>query len=128
MANQEIKSIKQAKSLHWLNFVRSFFVYLFLAGGAFVSLVPFIWMISTSLKSLAETMTSQFFPKELMWENYAIAWERALFSKYILNTVQITLITLAGSLIFSILADSDHYFVDRGDALVQAVSAWLDTL
>jgi len=26
------------------------------------------------------------------------------------------------------VADSDHYFVDRGDALVQAVAAWLDML
>ena len=104
MANQELKSIRPTRSLHWLNFIRSFFVYLFLAGGAFVSLVPFVWMIATSFKTLGETMTSQFFPKQLMWQNYAIAWERALFSKYILNTVEITLITLVGSLIFSILA------------------------
>jgi ABC-type glycerol-3-phosphate transport system permease component len=104
MANQELKSGERVRSLHWLNSVRTFFVYLFLIGGAFVSLVPFVWMIATSFKTLGETMTSQFFPKQLMWQNYVIAWERALFSKYLLNTVQITLITLAGSLVFSILA------------------------
>ena len=104
MANQEVKPVKLTKSLHWLNFVRSFFVYLFLVGGAFVSLVPFVWMIATSFKTLGETMTSQFFPKQLIWQNYVEAWDRALFSHYLLNSVKITLITLVGSLIFSILA------------------------
>jgi ABC-type glycerol-3-phosphate transport system permease component len=104
MADQVVKANKRERSLHWLNFVRSFFVYLFLGLGAFVSLVPFVWMIATSFKSLAETMTSQFFPKQLMWQNYVIAWERALFSKYFMNSLSITLITLAGSLTLSILA------------------------
>lgn len=104
MANQQVKRFKRERSLHWMNFVRSFLVYLFLGLGAFVSLVPFVWMIATSFKSLAETMTSQFFPKQLMWQNYAIAWERALFSKYFLNSFSITVITLVGSLTFSILA------------------------
>jgi ABC-type glycerol-3-phosphate transport system permease component len=91
-------------TLSWAITMRKVFVYVFLSLGAFVSLVPFAWMIATSFKSLGETLTSQFFPKQLLWENYAIAWERALFSKYFLNSVSITLITLSGSLIFSILA------------------------
>jgi ABC-type glycerol-3-phosphate transport system permease component len=36
--------------------------------------------------------------------NYVIAWEEADFSEYIINSVQITLITLGGELLFSILA------------------------
>ena len=91
-------------TLSWAITMRKVFVYVFLSLGAFVSLVPFAWMIATSFKSLGETMTSQFFPKQLLWENYVIAWERALFSKYFINSVSITLITLAGSFVFSILA------------------------
>ena len=87
----EMNSHDKQKSLHWAVTVRKIFVYVFLSLGAFVSLVPFVWMISTSFKSLAETMTSQFFPKQLIWENYVIAWERALFSKYIFNSLSITL-------------------------------------
>ncbi len=90
--------------LHWKILVNKILVYVFLILGAFVSLVPFVWMISTSLKSLGEAMTSKFFPSELHFENYAIAWERALFSKYFMNSLSITLITLAGSLLFSIFA------------------------
>ena len=90
--------------LHWKILVNKILVYVFLILGAFVSLVPFVWMLSTSLKSLGEAMTSKFFPSELHFENYAIAWERALFSKYFINSLSITLITLAGSLLFSIFA------------------------
>jgi ABC-type glycerol-3-phosphate transport system permease component len=88
----------------WRETFRKVMVYLFLLFGAFISLVPFVWMISTSLKSLGEALTSRFFPTELHFENYTIAWERALFSQYFTNSVLITLITLTGSFVFSILA------------------------
>lgn len=109
MANQNSipsagKSRIGNQSLSWIITLRKVFVYVFLLLGAFVSLVPFVWMIATSLKNLAETMTSQFFPSELHFENYVIAWERALFSKYFINSLSITLITLVGSLAFSIFA------------------------
>lgn len=92
------------RSIFRFSRLRNAFVYLLLGVGAFASLVPFIWMISTSLKSLGEALGSRFFPSELHFENYTVAWERALFSKYFFNSLQITLITLAGSLLFSILA------------------------
>lgn len=90
---------KRATDVRW-----RLFIYLILIAGAFVSLVPFAYMISTSLKSLGEALGASFFPSELHFENYRIAWERALFSKYFLNSVKITLITVAGSLITSVLA------------------------
>jgi ABC-type glycerol-3-phosphate transport system permease component len=83
---------------------RKFWVYIILIIGAFISLVPFVWMISTSLKSLGEALGSSFFPSELHFENYAEAWRRAQFSEYFLNSVMITVITLTGELSFSILA------------------------
>ena len=83
---------------------RKIWVYLILIVGAFISLVPFAWMISTSLKSLGEALGSAFFPTELHFENYVEAWRRAQFSEYFLNSVLITVITLAGQLSFSILA------------------------
>ncbi len=109
MAKTEIKEAKRIRtlsvgSLSWKITLRKIFVYVFLSLGAFVSVVPFVWMISTSLKSLGEALTSRFFPTELRWENYVTAWQGALFSEYFVNSVIITLITLAGSLVFSTLA------------------------
>jgi ABC-type glycerol-3-phosphate transport system permease component len=78
--------------------------YSILALGAFLSLVPFIWMISTSLKSLGEALGMGFFPSELHFENYAEAWRRALFTEYFVNSILITVITLVGEISFSVLA------------------------
>ena len=38
-------------TLSWAITMRKVFVYVFLSLGAFVSLVPFAWMIATSLKA-----------------------------------------------------------------------------
>ncbi len=79
-------------------------VYLLLIIGAFVSLVPFVFMIATSLKTLGEALGTQFFPKVPQWGNYLEAWERANFSLYFFNSLKITTITLVGSVSISILA------------------------
>ena len=79
-------------------------IYLMLILGALLSLVPFVWMISTSLKSIGEALGSSFFPSELHFENYIEAWDRANFSQYFFNSIKITAISLAGSVSISILA------------------------
>lgn len=83
---------------------RKIWTYLILFLGAFLSLIPFIWMISTSFKSLGEALGTTFFPSSLRFENYVEAWRRAQFSEYFINSILITLITLVGELTFSILA------------------------
>jgi ABC-type glycerol-3-phosphate transport system permease component len=94
----------QRKNRFTISFQRKLFTYIILIFGAFISLIPFLWMISTSLKSLGEALGTRFFPSSIHFENYLIAWNRAQFSEYFLNTVIITAITLAGELTFSILA------------------------
>ncbi|MEJ2758869.1 MAG: carbohydrate ABC transporter permease [Anaerolineales bacterium] len=98
------RSASSAGSLHWKILINKIFVYVFLSFGAFISLVPFVWMIATSFKTVGEAMTSRFFPSELHFENYIEAWQVGLFSKYFVNSLAITFITLAGSLLFSVFA------------------------
>jgi len=83
---------------------RNIFTYVILFIGVFISLVPFVWMISTSLMDLGEALGTTFFPSELHFENYTEAWRRADFTEYFVNSILITLITLVGQLTFSILA------------------------
>jgi ABC-type glycerol-3-phosphate transport system permease component len=78
--------------------------YTLLILGALLSLVPFVWMISTSLKTIGEALGSSFFPSELHFENYVEAWDRANFSQYFLNSIKITGISLIGSISISVLA------------------------
>ena len=95
---------KQKKSRFTVSTRRKIFVYIVLGLGAFISLIPFVWMISTSLMSLGEALGTEFFPSELHFENYVEAWRKADFSEYFLNSILITVITLSGQVTFSILA------------------------
>ncbi len=83
---------------------RRFLTYAFLIIGATVALVPFLWMISTAFMSLGEAQGLTLIPSELRWENFATAWKEGDFTEYYVNSVLITVITLAGEMTFSIMA------------------------
>ncbi len=100
--DQAIPQVKTRKILR--PFLRNGLTYLILILGAIVAIIPFVWMISTSLMTLGEASGVRFFPSELHPENYLEAWREAQFAEYFVNSVLITVITLAGELIFSILA------------------------
>ncbi|WNQ09106.1 carbohydrate ABC transporter permease [Paenibacillus aurantius] len=60
-----------------------------LSAFGVIILAPLWWMVSTSLKSLQEIMQypPTFYPKELHWENYKLAWSKGNFTRYTLNTL-----------------------------------------
>ncbi|API90282.1 ABC transporter permease [Marinilactibacillus sp. 15R] len=69
-------------------------------------LIPFLWMISTALKSPAEAvaMPPVWIPQIFRIENFARAFEVAPFGRYFLNSVLITSISTLGELLTTILA------------------------
>jgi len=79
-------------------------LYLILILGAIVAILPFFWMVSTSLMTLGETINRQWLPKVPQLENYSEAWTEARFAKYFVNSVIITFVTIAGLLTTSILS------------------------
>jgi multiple sugar transport system permease protein len=72
-------------------------VTLFLVGGAVVILSPVWWMVSTSLKSMQEIYRypPTVIPEVFHWDNYIKAWLSAPFTRYLLNTVFLTVIGVA---------------------------------
>jgi multiple sugar transport system permease protein len=58
-----------------------------------LSLVPFIWMISTSLKTRAEVFTYPpvFIPEVPQWDNYLEVFQVFPFARYALNTAFVTI-------------------------------------
>ena len=84
--------------------VRRAGIYLVLLLGAAISLVPFLWMMSTSVMTLGEAIGGRFIPTEVHLENFLEAWTGAQFSHFMLNSVIITVITLSGELLLSIPA------------------------
>lgn len=80
--------------------------YAILIAGALFTLLPFIWMISSSLKTPAEIVKipPQLFPSVPQFINYAIAWATAPFGRYLINTIIVTFFTTIGVLVTTVLA------------------------
>ena len=81
-----------------------FFLYFILVFGAALALLPFYWMISTSLMTLGETINRKWLPAVPQIINYVNAWNEADFAKYFINSVIITGTTLVGIMVTSTLA------------------------
>jgi multiple sugar transport system permease protein len=58
-----------------------------------LSLIPFLWMISTSLKTRAEVFTYPpvWIPVQPQWENYLRVFQAFPFARYTLNTAFVTI-------------------------------------
>ncbi|MCL5036267.1 MAG: carbohydrate ABC transporter permease [Chloroflexi bacterium] len=75
-------------------------VYIVLSAGAIIFLIPFIWMLSTSFKSLEEVwvIPPKWIPDPILWKNYIDALTVMPFLKYTVNTLIITVGTIIGTL------------------------------
>ncbi len=75
--------------------------FVLLAAGSLLILSPLWWMISTSLKTMAEVMSfpPTFFPETWNWANYIRTWEAAPFTRYTINTLTITSLVVIGNVL-----------------------------
>jgi len=80
--------------------------FILLAIGALSMLLPFFWMVSTSLKTTGETLAIPpvWLPKDFKWKNYQTALSMAPFGRYFINSLIITLSSTFGEVVTSILA------------------------
>ena len=69
-------------------------------------LLPFAWMLSTSLKDISDVFTfpPSFFGKRIVWQNYLELSSRLSFSGMLKNTAIVTVAVMAGQLITSSMA------------------------
>ena len=81
-------------------------LYAFLLVMAAVVLFPFYWMIISSLKSLDEYRMSvpTFFPRKILFSNYATAFTTANLGRLFLNTFYVGIVSTVLSLIITILS------------------------
>lgn len=72
-----------------------------LLAGAFLSALPFLWMITTSLKPAgALYQPPLLYPTHFEWQNYANAWRAAPFPRFFLNSAIMAVgITVAQTLL-----------------------------
>src|SRR2546421_8742607 len=87
--------------------VRNVFVHLALIVICAIAILPFAWMVSTSLKSLDATMANppQFWPRPIQWHNYAevLLSEKANFLLWTRNTLLIAVLGVGGTTLSSAL-------------------------
>lgn len=72
-----------------------------------LSLFPFLWLISTSLKGAGENIFAyppNFIPQDFTFENYVGVWGKVNFLKYFLNSAIVAFFTVILNLIFSSMA------------------------
>lgn len=66
-------------------------LYAFLITVSILMIMPFIWMISASLKSELEVFSFpiKWIPETIKWSNYEQVWTKVPFLTYYLNTIKI---------------------------------------
>lgn len=85
--------------------IRAAISYLFMILGAFLMVMPFIWMITTSLKPLKHTYEAPYLiPKSFEFKNYITAWQSAPFPSYYKNSLIAAIGITVGTIIVSALA------------------------
>lgn len=86
-----------------------------LSIGAVVMLLPFVWMIATSLKPAGEVFQypPTFFGSAVNWNNYRTVLSGSPFLSQLWNTVFISVVTLIGTLVTSAMAGFAFSWVFR---------------
>jgi len=87
--------------------IKKFISHIFLLILSIISVGPFIWLISTALKSPNEDIFSyppSFIPSEPTVQNFIGVWNSVPFGAYIINSVIVSVFTILLNLILSALA------------------------
>ena len=103
MATQAI-AIKKKKSTSAI--VRKVLLYVLLIIIGIIMVVPFLWMISTSLKEQYDTVKIPpvWIPNPPRWQNYVDLFTQQPMLQFMLNTIKIVFSVVLGQLFFSSLA------------------------
>ena len=86
--------------------LRHFVLHVLLSIGAFFMILPFLWMLSTSLKAPGDVFKfpPEWIPDPIVWSNYAKSWTLKPMDLAYLNSIKISTLTTVGTLFTSSLA------------------------
>ena len=82
-------------------------IHIILIFGACIMILPFLWMVLTSLKTVSESTSMNpfvFFPKSLQWENYKTVIAQNDFLKLYFNTFAMMFFRVLCAVLFSAMA------------------------
>jgi multiple sugar transport system permease protein len=87
--------------VRWRRTLQMLIVYALLLALSVAYLLPFLWMVSTSLKLQNEVFTypPSFFPTRFHWHNYVDGWRILPFTTFLKNSLIVTSANVTGNLI-----------------------------
>jgi ABC-type glycerol-3-phosphate transport system permease component len=76
-------------------------VYVLVSVGALVMLIPFLYMITTSLKSEIDAFKFPpvWIPQPIVWQNYVSIWSKVPLAQVALNSLKVSLLVTLGALV-----------------------------
>lgn len=94
-------SRRTSQRREWRTRLSTGVTYLLLTGLGFLFALPFLWMVTSSLKVEADIWNypPTWIPEPVMWTNYPEALELMNFSRLLRNTVLITGVNMIGTLL-----------------------------
>ncbi|WP_100333101.1 carbohydrate ABC transporter permease [Bacillus alkalisoli] len=82
---------------------KSIIVYALLILGSIIMIFPFIWMVSTSLKSALDVYTLSIIPENPTFENYRRIFQDSLFPRWFINSIIVAVVTTISVVFFDSL-------------------------
>ncbi len=81
-------------------------LFLLLVLISFVMIIPFLWMVSSSLKYNTEIFSYpvRWIPEVFRWDNYVTVWSEIPFLTYFLNSLKLAVIVTVAQLVICSLA------------------------
>ncbi|MDR1470862.1 MAG: carbohydrate ABC transporter permease [Spirochaetaceae bacterium] len=82
-------------------FAAKLFVYLIMSAMAITMVIPFVWMLSGSLKTETTLFALPFklIPEHPRWGNYADVWTRVPYGLFYINSAKISVFATIGQLV-----------------------------
>jgi multiple sugar transport system permease protein len=103
----QVQRSERVKSNKWLRAqLGGLALHVVLGLGALIMLIPFIWMVSTSFKTIDQVFTfpPNWIPNPFIWDNYPRAFTSVPFARWFLNSLQIAVLVTIGQLFTCSLA------------------------
>lgn len=84
-------------------FLKNIIIYIILVFGAIIAIIPFLYMLSTSLKDqiFVFEIPPRLIPKDPVIQNYVVAWNAGGFKQYFFNSLIVAISTVVLTLLFS---------------------------
>lgn len=94
------------KRKHFAKAIENIIAYILLGIGGVTMLVPFLWMISTSLKDVGVIFTypPKWIPDPFVWKNYIEVMKVVPFARFYFNSIFVAVVVTIGQVFTSSLA------------------------